>query len=306
MGRIAVVQDFPELLDRAATLRKCAVLAARAAEGGAQLIVFPESFISGYPDWAWRLRPWPDAKLAGELHEKLVASAVNLSGDDLAPLQQAAREHGIAIVSGVNELDPRTRTTLYNTVVTIGADGALLNQHRKLVPTNPERMVWGQGDGAGLTVSQTAAGRVGGLICWENYMPLARQALYDEGVEIYLAPTWDYGEGWLASMQHIAREGRCWVAAPAHCFQARDVPAAFPGKAQLYPDPEEWVNPGEAVIVDPMGKIVAGPLRRERGILFADCDPARVVQARRTLDVAGHFARPDVFKLEIDRRPQRQ
>jgi nitrilase len=306
MARIAVVQDFPAFLDRNATLEKCAALIAKAAGAGVALVVFPETFVSGYPDWVWRLRPWPDAKLASELHEKLVASAVNLESDDLAPLQKSARDHGVVVVCGVNEIDPRTRTTLYNTVVTIGADGALANQHRKLVPTNPERMVWGQGDGAGLTVTPTAAGRVGALICWENYMPLARQALYQEGVEIYLAPTWDYSEGWLASMQHIAREGRCWVAAPAHCFQARDVPDAFPGKAQLYPDADEWVNPGEAVIVDPMGKIVAGPLRKERGLLFADCDPARVVQARRTLDVAGHYARPDVFRFEVDRARQRK
>ncbi|MGZ6143766.1 MAG: carbon-nitrogen hydrolase family protein [Myxococcales bacterium] len=304
MGRIAVVQDYPELLDRAGTLRKCAGLVERAASQGAQLVVFPETFVSGYPDWAWRLRPWPDAKLATELHERLVASAVNLETDDLAPLQETARRHGVSIVCGITELDPRSRTTLYCTVVTLGPDGALLNRHRKLVPTNPERMVWGQGDGAGLVAVDTPAGRVGAIICWENYMPLARQAMYDDGVEIYVAPTWDYGEGWLASMQHIAREGRCWVAAPAHCFQAKDVPDAFPGKAQLYPDPEEWVNPGEAVIVDPMGKIVAGPLRKERGILFADCDRARVVQARRTLDVAGHYARRDVFRLEIDRKPR--
>ena len=301
MPKIAIIQDFPVLLDRAATLAKADELVAQAAAQQAKLVVFPEAFVSGYPDWVWRLRPWPDAKLATELHEKLVASSVNLEAGDLAPLQKSAKEHQVTIVTGINEIDPRSRTTLYCTVVTIGPDGAIANQHRKLVPTNPERMVWGQGDGAGLSVTATPAGRVGALICWENYMPLARQALYLDGVEIYLAPTWDYGDGWLASMQHIAREGRCWVGAPAHCFQAKDIPPDFPGKAEIYPDPEEWVNPGEAVIVDPLGKIVAGPLRKERGILYADCDPARVVQARRTIDVAGHYSRPDVFKLQIDK-----
>ena len=215
MAKIAIVQDAPAWLDRAATLARCAEITAKAAGEGAKLVVFPEAFVSGYPDWIWRLRPWPDAKIIAELHQRLIASAVDLSRGDLEPLQQAARDHGVAIVCGINELHPQTRGSLYNTVVTVGPDGALLNSHRKLVPTNPERMVWAQGDGAGLTVVETPAGRTGALICWENYMPLARAALYAQGIDLYLAPTWDHGEGWLASMQHIAREARCWVAAPA-------------------------------------------------------------------------------------------
>ena len=298
MPRIAVVQDVPVWLDRAATLARCREIVARAAGEGAKLVVFPESFVSGYPDWIWRLRPWPDAKIISELHQLLVESAVDLSRGDLQPLQEAARAHGVAVVCCINELH-RTHGSLYNTVVTVGPDGSLLNSHRKLVPTNPERTVYAAGDGAGLSVVETPAGRAGALICWENYMPLARAALYAQGIDLYLAPTWDHGEGWLASMQHIAREARCWVAAPAICVQAREMPDALPGRAQLYPDPEEWIHPGESVVVDPMGKIAAGPLRRERGILYADCDLARVQQARRTLDVAGHYFRPDVFDLKV-------
>jgi nitrilase len=298
MARIAVVQDVPAWLDRAATLARCGEIVARAAGEGAKLVVFAESFVSGYPDWIWRLRPWPDAKIISELHQRLVESAVDLSRGDLQPLQEAARGHGVAVVCGINELH-RTHGSLYNTVVTVGPDGSLLNSHRKLVPTNPERTVFAPGDGAGLSVVETPAGRAGALICWENYMPLARAALYAQGIDLYLAPTWDHGEGWLVSMQHIAREARCWVAAPAICLQAREMPEWLPGREQLYPDPEEWIHPGESVVVDPMGKIAAGPLRRERGILYADCDLARVQQARRTLDVAGHYARPDVFKLEV-------
>jgi len=301
MAKIALVQDAPAWLDRAATLARCAGFAARAAGEGAKLVVFPESFVSGYPDWIWRLRPGPDAKIVSDLHQRLIDSAVDLSRGDLDPLREAARASGIAIVCGLNELHPKTRGSLYNTVVTIGADGTLLNSHRKLVPTNPERMVWAQGDGAGLSVVETPAGRTAALICWENYMPLARAALYAQGVDLYLAPTWDHGEGWLASMQHIAREARCWVAAPAYCIQGRDMPSWLPGREQIYSDPEEWVHPGDSVVVDPMGKIVAGPLRRERGILYADCDLERVQQARRTLDVAGHYSRPDVFSLQIRR-----
>jgi len=298
MAKIALVQEAPAWLDRAATLARCGEIVARAAGEGAKLVVFAESFVSGYPDWIWRLRPWPDQKIISELHQRLVDSAVDLSRGDLQPLQEAAKTHGVAVVCGINELH-RTHGSLYNTVVTVGADGSLLNSHRKLVPTNPERTVYAQGDGAGLTVVETPAGRTGALVCWENYMPLARAALYAQGIDLYVAPTWDHGEGWLTSMQHIAREARCWVAAPAICLQAKDMPQWLPGRAQLYPDPEEWVHPGESVVVDPMGKIAAGPLRRERGILYAECDLARVQQARRTLDVGGHYARPDVFDLKI-------
>ncbi len=172
------------------------------------------------------------------------------------------------------------------------------------MPTNPERMVWGMGDGSGLNVVETPVGRVGTLICWENYMPLSRFSLYAQGVEIYVAPTWDYGDNWLASMQHIAREGRCWVLGSGTSLQAADIPDDFPGKSALYPDPAEWLNAGDSVVFDPNGKKVAGPLHEEHGILYADVDSASVDEARRTLDVAGHYSRPDIFQLEINRRPR--
>jgi nitrilase len=193
------------------------------------------------------------------------------------------------------------RSTLYNTVVTIGSDGTILNRHRKLMPTNPERMVWGQGDASGLRVTQTAAGRVGTLICWENYMPLARYTLYAEGVEVYVASTWDEGDMWIATLRHIAAEGRCWVIGSGCSLRAADVPATFPSRDQLLPDPDEWLNPGDSVVIAPGGKIVAGPLHEEHGLLFADIEPGRVAAARRTLDVAGHYSRSDIFSLAVDR-----
>lgn len=249
-------------------------------------------------------RPWPDAKLAGELHGKLLDNSVSLAGDDLAPVRDAARRAQAAVLLGIHERDGAfSRTTLYDTMVTIGADGAIHNRHRKLVPTNPERMVWGMGDAAGLRCVDTPAGRVGAMICWESYMPLARFALYADGIEVYVAATWDYGDGWRASMQHIAKEGRCWVLSACPALQAKDLPDDFPGKAEIYPDPEEWLNPGESLVVDPAGKIVAGPLSREKGVLLADIDVGRVGIARRSLDVAGHYGRPDVFKLEVNRAP---
>jgi nitrilase len=301
MAKVGIVQLPPVLLDRPGTLARAVDALQRAAEEGATLVMFPETYVPGYPEWVWRSKP-SDFGLAAAIHARLLAAAVDLSADDLAPLRQAARQRQVTVVCGVQEREGEfSRATLYNTVVTIGADGAILNRHRKLVPTNPERMVWGMGDASGLRVVDTPAGRVGALICWENYMPLARFALYSQGVELYFAPTWDHGEGWLVSMRHIAREARSYVISGAICMQAKDIPADFPSRAELYPDEEEWLNPGDAVVIDPAGKVVAGPLHRERGILYAECDPARVAVARRSIDVAGHYGRPDVFRLEIDR-----
>lgn len=302
MTKIAVVQEAPVFLDRARTLEKAAGQVAETAAHGATLVVFPEAYVPGYPTWIWRLRPGGDWALNEAIHARLLANAVDLAAGDLDPLCDAAREHGVTVICGVDERDG---ATLYNTVVTIGADGRLLNRHRKLMPTNPERMVWGFGDASGLKVVDTPAGRIGALICWENYMPLARYALYAQGIEIYVAPTYDSGDGWLGTLQHIAREGGCWVVASGTAFRARDIPDDFPGKADLYPDDGEWVNPGDSVVIAPGGEIVAGPMRNETGLLYADVDPGRAALARRTLDVVGHYARPDIFTLHVNTGAQR-
>jgi predicted amidohydrolase len=187
-------------------------LVRKAAEGGAGLVVLPEAFISGYPAWIWRLRPGGDWGTSEDLHARLLASSADIDNDELTPLCEAARKNNIAIVCGLNERDGRlSRVTRYNTVVIIGDDGVLLNRHRKLMPTNPERMVWGFGDGSGLKVVDTPVGKAGTLLCRENYMPLARYTLYSQGVAVYVAPTYDSGDRWLGTMQHIAREGRCRV-----------------------------------------------------------------------------------------------
>ena len=306
MIRAALVQQPPVFLDRSATLDRAVGAVEEAARAGARLVVLPEAYVPGYPAWIWRLRPGTDMLLAEQLHARLVENAVDLSRDGLAPLQDAARRCGATVVCGLHERDGDfSRTTLYNTVVVIGPDGALLNRHRKVMPTNPERMVWGFGDAAGLRPVDTPAGRVGALICWENYMPLARCAMYAQGVEVYVAPTYDTGERWVATLQHIAREGGCWVLGSCAAFQARDLPASLPGRAQLYGDENEWINAGDSVVVAPGGKIAAGPLHQERGFLYADIDLDRVAQARRTLDVVGHYARPDLFQLHVDTRPAR-
>jgi nitrilase len=305
--RVAIVQQAPVFLDRAATLDRAVAALDEAAQSGARLVVFPEAFVPGYPAWMWRLRPGSDMALTEELLARLRANAVDLGRDDLAPLRQAACQHELTVVCGLNERDDDySRNTLYNSVVVIGSDGAILNRHRKMMPTNPERMAWGFGDASGLRVVDTPCGRVGALICWESYMPLARCALYAQGVEIYVAPTYDSGDRCLATMQHIAREGGCWVLGSGCAFQGRDIAAALPGKAKsLYPEADEWIHPGDSVVVAPGGKIVAGPLREAHGLVCADIDLERVAMAQRSLDVTGHYARPDLFQLRVNTAPAR-
>jgi nitrilase len=305
MQKVAIVQESPVLLDREKTIELAVGLVDKAAEGGAGLVVFPEAFISGYPAWIWRLRPGGDWGLSEELHARLLNSAVDIDNNELFPLCEAARKNRITIVCGLNERDGTlSRATVYNTVVIIGTDGSILNRHRKLMPTNPERMVWGFGDGSGLHVVDTPVGRVGTLLCWENYMPLARYALYSQGVEIYVAPTYDSGDAWIGTMQHIAREGRCWVVCSGVALTRDDIPADFPEKDSLYPATETWINAGDSVVVAPGGEIVSGPMREEKGLLFAEIDSGRVAASKRALDVAGHYSRPNVFTLTVNTQPQ--
>lgn len=299
--RIAVIQEPPVLLDLAASIARAVERIADVARAGAELAVFPEAFLPGYPTWVWRLRPGADMKLAGEIHERLRRNSVDIEGGALTPIREAAAQHGINVVCGMHEIDARySGSTLFNTVVVIGADGRLLNRHRKLLPTNPERMVWGRGDASGLRVVDTSVGRIGCLICWENYMPLARYALYAQNLELLVAPTWDCGEGWLATMRHIAREGGCWVVGVATALHARDVPKDFPERERLFAD-DEWVCDGDAVVFEPFGGPIAGPLHREQRVLYAEIDAVRAARARRSLDVTGHYARPDIFSLTINR-----
>jgi nitrilase len=302
MTKIAIIQRPPVLLDRGATIIRAVQGVADAAAAGASLIVLPECFIPGYPSWIWRTAAGTDGAVMGQLHARLLANAVDLGRGDLTELCKSAHDHNVTIVCGMSEWDgAHGGGTLYNTVVVIGPDGTLKNRHRKLMPTNPERMVHGFGDATGLRVIDTPAGRVGTLICWENYMPLARYALYAQGVEIYIAPTYDSGEGWISTMRHIALEGRCWVVASGTVLHGQDVPEDFPARTKLFPDPQEWINDGDSMVVDPLGKVVAGPLHREAGILYAEIDVTRVALSRRTLDVAGHYARPDLFDLQVRR-----
>jgi nitrilase len=304
MPKVAVVQNPPVLLDKGQTIARVVDAIEHANSQGASLIVFPEAYVPGYPTWVWRLRPGGDMALSSDIHERLRANAVDLKRDDLNSVRKAARRRNVTVVLGINEIDREfSGTTLFNTVVVIGPDGNLLNRHRKLMPTNPERMIWGMGDASGLRVVDTPVGRLGTLICWESYMPLARYALYAQQIEIYVAPTWDYGDTWIATLRHIAKEAGAWVIGTATALQGSDVPEDFPERERLFPA-DEWINDGDAVIVRPTGVIEAGPMRREKGSLYAEIDSEAARRARRTLDITGHYSRPDIFSLSVDRSPR--
>ncbi len=305
MGKLAIVQVPPVFLDRSKTLELAIGQIEEAVSQGAELVIFPEAYIPGYPAWAWRLRPGGDWGQCEALHGRLLEQSVDLQRGDLKPLCEAARRHRVTVLCGIDErASDLSRATLFNSYLVIGPDGEVMNHHRKVMPTNPERMVWGFGDGTGLNVVDTPYGRVGTLICWENYMPLARYALYAQGVELYVAPTYDSGDDWIGTLRHIAREAGCWVVGSGNLLRGRDLQVDVADASTIYPDAEEWVNPGDSVVIAPGGAVVAGPMRREAGILYAEVDTAKVGLARRTLDVVGHYARPDIFQLKVNRQPQ--
>ena len=303
--KVAVVQYPPVYMDKAKSIERAVELIGEAAGQDSGLIVFPEAWLPGYPTFVWRLSPGADMKKTDELYALSQTNSVDLSKDDLGPVKEAAQENGIVVVMGHQELDGAlSGSTLFNSVAIIDADGRLLNNHRKLMPTNPERMVWGFGDGSTLKVVETAVGRIGALLCWENYMPLARYALYAQNIDIYCAPTWDSGASWLATMQHIAREGGCWVVGCATSLEASDIPESVIYRDELFPNADEWINPGDAVVYQPFGGALAGPMHKEKGLLFAEVDVSAARASRRKFDVTGHYARPDVFKLTVNRSSQ--
>lgn len=296
--RVAVVQASPVLFDPEATIEKLAGLAAEAAQDGAKLVLFPEAFISAYPrgmDFGAVVGNRSDE--GREQFRRYFESAVEIPGEAMTRLGEIAAEHAIYLVGGVIE---RGGNTLYCTVVFFGPDGTYLGKHRKLMPTGAERLVWGQGDGSTLPVFDTPLGRLGSVICWENYMPLLRTAMYAQGIEIYCAPTADCRDTWSATLQHIACEGRCFVLG---CNQFV-TGGAYP--ADLRPDgvgEKDVVCRGGSAIVDPFGKFVAGPEYSGEMVLVADLDRKQITRGKYDFDAVGHYARPDVFQLHVNREP---
>ena len=292
---VAVVAATPVFLDRQATVDKACALVTEAAARGAELVLFAETFVPTYPVWVWRTPAWGDDQFVRRLYDQ----SVTVPSATTDRLGRTARAAGAYISIGVNELDGGT---LYNTQLLFAPDGSLVDRHRKLMPTGGERTVWGYGDGSTLNVVTTPFGVVGGLICWENYMPLARAAMYARGVEIYLAPTYDDGPIWVPTLQHIAKEGRCYVLSVSPVLRGSDVPADLRG--DLYGGDDDWLSRGLATVVAPGGDILAGPLAGEEGIVYAEIDRSEVARERQYFDPVGHYSRPDVFSLHVDTRPK--
>lgn len=295
--KVAAVQAAPVFLDREATVERVLGLTKEAAGEGAGLVVFPETFVPGYPDWVWRTRPWTD----GGWYDRLYDQAVDIPGPATEALAAGAAEAGVYLSVGVDE---RAGGTLYNTQLYFDPGGSLLGAHRKLMPTGAERLVWGCGDGSTLAVYDTPFGRLGGLTCWENYMPLARAALYGLGIDVYLAPTWDNSDVWVPTLRHIAKEGRIHVVGVNFCLRGSDVPRDLPNAGDIYGGDDDWLARGNTTIVGPEGDILAGPLVGTEGIVYADLDIGAARRARRQFDPVGHYARPEVLRLVVDRQPR--
>ncbi|HEX9887469.1 MAG TPA: carbon-nitrogen hydrolase family protein [Longimicrobiales bacterium] len=303
-GTVAVVQAAPVPFDTPATLARLEELTARAG-AGADLVLFPEAFVGGYP-WglAFGTAVGGRSPAGRRAWQRYREGAVEVPGPETARMGEAARGAGVYLCVGVVERDAAFGGgTLYCTLLYFGPDGTLLGKHRKLKPTAAERVIWGEGDGSTLTVVDTPIGRVGGLICWENYMPLARMAMYGKGVHVYLAPTADARERWQSTLQHIALEGRCFVLG-CNQFVTRNM---YPDDLEIADELAAWPEVlcrGGSAVYGPLGECLAGPLWDGEGILTAELDPGERSRGTFDFDAVGHYARPDVFRLEVDERPQ--
>lgn len=300
MVKVAAAQVAPHFLNREKTVAKACDLISEAGKNGAKLIVFPEAFISGYPDWVWVV-PNGNSDMLDELYRELVENAVTIPDQSTQQLCQAAVDAGVYVAIPVHERNSEASgATLFNTILYIDDQGTVIGKHRKLIPTGGERLIWGQGNGSTLPVFDTPFGKLGGLLCWENYMPLARQAMYLGGAHIYLTPTWDSSESWLMSMRHIAKEGGMFVINVCQAFRMDGIPDHYEFKS-LYSGDREWINVGNSCIINPYGEFIAGPLKNKEEILYADIDLGLITKAKRMFDVTGHYARPDVFKYQINK-----
>jgi predicted amidohydrolase len=290
--RVAAVQATPVILDAEASIDKVIDLLGTAADDGATFAVFPECFVSLYPSGSWAAPATTWAEGCDELWERMWASSVDLRGPEVQRLTEACASRGMHLAIGVNEREDERPGSLYNTLLVIGPQGVML-RHRKLMPTMHERVFHGIGAGDDLDVVELPAiGRVGGLLCWENRMPLARWAVYQGGPQLWLAPTADDSDGWLASMRHIAIEAGAFVVSVPQFIPASAFPSDFP---LALPADSEVFGRGGVCIIHPSGEVIAGPLYDAEGMVTADCDLRDALHAKRYFDVAGHYSRPDVL-----------
>lgn len=300
--KVAAAQAAPIFLNKKKTVEKACDLITEAGRNGAKLVVFPEVFISGYPDWVWVV-PNNHGTILNELYAELIQNAITIPDESTNKLCRTAKQAKIYVVMGMHERNSEaSNSSLYNTLLFISADGIIMGKHRKLIPTGGERLIWAQGDGATLQVFDAPFAKLGGLICWENYMPLARNTMYVGGTQILAAPTWDKSENWLLSMRHIAREGGMFVISCCMALRMQDVPDSYEFK-QYYPEGREWINSGNSCIVNPNGEIIAGPVEKKEEILYAEVNLNLIFTAKRMFDVAGHYARNDVFGFAVNRDP---
>ena len=299
--KVAAVQAAPLYMDLERSVEKGVMLIAEAAALGAQLVVFPETWLPGYPAWLDCCRDYAiwDHPGTKKVFARLMENSVIVGGPATDAIAAAAREHGIVVNLSIHERikEGAARGTLYNAMLTFGADGAIMNRHRKLMPTYTERLIWGQGDGSGLKAVDTSAGRVGGLICWEHWMPLPRHLLHSSGEDIHVAAWPQVKEMNLVASRHYAFEGRCFVVACGAIMRARDLPPELEPIDTLKRDPDSLLLNGGSAIIAPDGSVIAGPLYDEEGILTAELDLSRVQEESLTLDVTGHYSRPDLFEV---------
>ncbi len=294
MTKVAVVQTSTVLFDTPATIEKLARLAAQAAAQGAELAVFPEAFVGGYPKGMdFGARVGSRTTVGRDWFARYHDCAIDIPGTECTTIGEIAARHAMQLVVGVIE---REYGTLYCTILFFAADGTLSGKHRKVMPTAMERLIWGQGDGSTLPVIDTPIGRVGAAICWENYMPLLRTALYGQNIQIYCAPTVEDRETWCPTMRHIAAEGRCFVLSAVQYSTRADAPADYP----IDDGEDDILIRGGSIICGPMGNILAGPVYEQEAVLVADIDLRDITRGKYDLDVIGHYARPDIFSLHVD------
>lgn len=300
MTKVALAQLGSVAFDSQATTSKAIDAIAEASASGAQLIVFPEAFLGTYPKGL--TFGSPIGKRTEQGRDEFLSywtSAIELDGPEISEIAEAARENSIFTVIGVVE---RADRTLYCTVVLIDETGTRVGYHRKVMPTGAERLVWGFGDGSTLPVVSSPAGALGAVICWENYMPLLRSAMYSQGIEIYCAPTADDRDSWIASMRHIALEGRCYVITTCQVMHRSDYPHDYDCAIDTAPD--ELLMRGGSAVIAPNGEVIVGPVFGQEGIFYAEVDKQEIIRQSLDFDVSGHYARPDIFSLHLDDRPK--